>query len=69
MSTARKASLAAPLMERGLSSSSSSSLKLPEDLDPDELFTKHTVSEVRVIQQRLRHDADAKQEELRQMVG
>ncbi|ESK98208.1 vps51 vps67 domain-containing protein [Moniliophthora roreri MCA 2997] len=65
MSTTRKASLAAPPMERGLSSSS----KLPEDLDPDELFTKHTVSEVRVIQQRLRHDADAKQEELRQMVG
>jgi hypothetical protein len=55
--------------------------------DPDRLFTKHTISEVKVIQQRLRYvttpfsnavgqsdlyprtDADAKQEELRVMVG
>lgn len=37
--------------------------------DPDELFAKHTVAEVKVIQQRLRADADAKQEELRLMVG
>ncbi|EIM92224.1 uncharacterized protein STEHIDRAFT_89072 [Stereum hirsutum FP-91666 SS1] len=42
--------------------------------DPDELFTKHTVSEVKAIQYRLRYggflaDADAKQEELRLMVG
>ncbi|KAL1738019.1 hypothetical protein HDZ31DRAFT_70491 [Schizophyllum fasciatum] len=36
-------------------------------LDPDELFAKHTISEVRAIQQRLRADADAKQEELRLM--
>ncbi|TBU34734.1 hypothetical protein BD311DRAFT_802305 [Dichomitus squalens] len=39
------------------------------DLDPDDLFAKHSVAEVRMIQQRLRADADAKQEELRLMVG
>ncbi|KAA1467989.1 hypothetical protein DENSPDRAFT_927011 [Dentipellis sp. KUC8613] len=38
-------------------------------LDPDELFTKYTISEVKGVQQRLRSDADAKQEELRLMVG
>ncbi|KAF8216035.1 hypothetical protein K438DRAFT_1799963 [Mycena galopus ATCC 62051] len=46
--------------------------KLPTDiseLDPDELFTKYTVAEVKFAQQRLRADADAKQEELRLMVG
>ncbi|KAJ6520000.1 Vps51/Vps67 domain-containing protein [Mycena sanguinolenta] len=46
--------------------------KLPTDiseLDPDELFTKYTVAEVKLAQQRLRADADAKQEELRLMVG
>ncbi|KAF9015630.1 hypothetical protein BDQ17DRAFT_1418679 [Cyathus striatus] len=36
-------------------------------LDPDELFTKHTVLEVKAVQQKLRADADAKQEELRLM--
>ncbi|KDR85455.1 hypothetical protein GALMADRAFT_132149 [Galerina marginata CBS 339.88] len=48
------------------------SAKLPNDslnLSPDELFTKHTVSEVKAVQQRLRADAEAKQEELRLMVG
>lgn len=40
-----------------------------ENLDPDRLFTTYTISEVKVIQQRLRTDADAKQEELRVMVG
>ncbi|GJE85819.1 vacuolar protein sorting-associated family 51 protein [Phanerochaete sordida] len=40
-----------------------------ENWDPDDLFTRHTVAEVKVIQQRLRADADAKQEELRLMVG
>ncbi|KNZ76990.1 Conserved oligomeric Golgi complex subunit 1 [Termitomyces sp. J132] len=39
------------------------------DAEPDELFVKHTVSEVKLMQQRLRTDADAKQEELRLMVG
>ncbi|KAJ7925961.1 hypothetical protein B0H13DRAFT_2229543 [Mycena leptocephala] len=46
--------------------------KFPADvseLDPDELFTKYTVAEVKFAQQRLRADADAKQEELRLMVG
>ncbi|KAJ7040430.1 Vps51/Vps67 domain-containing protein [Mycena alexandri] len=46
--------------------------KLPTDtseLDPDELFAKYTVAEVKFAQQRLRADADAKQEELRLMVG
>ncbi|PPQ67134.1 hypothetical protein CVT25_005735 [Psilocybe cyanescens] len=48
------------------------SARLPSDglnLSPDELFTKQTVSEVRAVQQRLRADAEAKQEELRLMVG
>ncbi|KAI0082081.1 hypothetical protein K474DRAFT_1694424 [Panus rudis PR-1116 ss-1] len=35
----------------------------------DELFVKHSVAEVRAIQQKLRADADAKQQELRAMVG
>ncbi|KAI0328133.1 hypothetical protein GY45DRAFT_1255614 [Cubamyces sp. BRFM 1775] len=39
------------------------------DLNPDELFTKHTVAEIRMVQNRLRAEADAKQEELRLMVG
>ncbi|KAG6897112.1 hypothetical protein C0992_003966 [Termitomyces sp. T32_za158] len=42
---------------------------LGTSIDPDELFTKHTISEVKATQQRLRADADAKQEELRLMVG
>ncbi|KAH9968614.1 hypothetical protein BC827DRAFT_1257663 [Russula dissimulans] len=37
--------------------------------DPDELFTKLTVSEVKQVHRRLLTDADAKQEELRLMVG
>ncbi|KAI0031403.1 hypothetical protein K488DRAFT_79063 [Vararia minispora EC-137] len=41
----------------------------PHLLDPDELFAKHSVAEVRNVQLRLRADADAKQEELRIMVG
>ncbi|KAH9486511.1 Conserved oligomeric Golgi complex subunit 1 [Psilocybe cubensis] len=48
------------------------SAKPPNDglnLTPDELFTRQTVSEVRAVQQRLRADAEAKQEELRLMVG
>lgn len=56
------------------------------NVDPDELFTRHTIAEVRTVQHRLRYyhfndlrtvglishhrtDADAKQEELRLMVG
>ncbi|KAF8167632.1 hypothetical protein B0H34DRAFT_24536 [Crassisporium funariophilum] len=48
------------------------SAKFPKDglnINPDELFTKYTVSEVKAVQQRLRTDAEAKQEELRLMVG
>ncbi|KAH9065792.1 hypothetical protein EDB87DRAFT_889121 [Lactarius vividus] len=37
--------------------------------EPDELFTKFTVSEVKQVHNRLLSDADAKQEELRLMVG
>ncbi|EPQ60419.1 hypothetical protein GLOTRDRAFT_31166 [Gloeophyllum trabeum ATCC 11539] len=37
--------------------------------DPDQLFVKYPVAHVKAIQSRLRADADAKQEELRQMVG
>ncbi|PPQ99568.1 hypothetical protein CVT24_005356 [Panaeolus cyanescens] len=39
------------------------------NLNPDELFTKFTVAEVRNVQNRLQSDAEVKQEELRQMVG
>ncbi|KAH6916980.1 hypothetical protein BKA70DRAFT_1091376 [Coprinopsis sp. MPI-PUGE-AT-0042] len=50
--------------------STSSTKSLDKDaLNPDELFTKHSVAEVKVIEQRLRHDAEVKQEELRLMVG
>ncbi|KAJ3750741.1 hypothetical protein DFH05DRAFT_1370310, partial [Lentinula detonsa] len=51
--------------------SSGSLLKIPrDDMDPDDLFVKHNISEIKLIQQRLRcSDADAKQEELRLMVG
>ncbi|TFK77356.1 hypothetical protein BDN72DRAFT_754821 [Pluteus cervinus] len=38
-------------------------------IDTDELFTKNTISEIKGVQLRLRADADAKQEELRLMVG
>ncbi|KAK0208784.1 Vps51/Vps67 domain-containing protein [Desarmillaria ectypa] len=63
-----------PSMSRGGSSRSSKKLslsKLPpaDELDPDELFTKYTISEVIFVRQQLRADADAKQEELRLMVG
>ncbi|KAK0456031.1 hypothetical protein EV421DRAFT_1749997 [Armillaria borealis] len=63
-----------PSVSRGGSSRSSKKLslsKLPpaDELDPDELFTKHTISEVVFVRQQLRADADAKQEELRLMVG
>lgn len=39
------------------------------DIDPDELFAKCTISEVKAKQVQLRSDAEAKQEELRVMVG
>ncbi|CCM03137.1 uncharacterized protein FIBRA_05258 [Fibroporia radiculosa] len=42
---------------------------LPDDFNPDDLFSKHTISEVKVVQQRFRSNAEAKQEELRIMVG
>ncbi|KAI5121815.1 hypothetical protein M0805_003251 [Coniferiporia weirii] len=38
-------------------------------LDSNEIFVRHTVSEVKTILYRLRSDVDAKQEELRLMVG
>ncbi|KAF5323366.1 hypothetical protein D9611_005665 [Ephemerocybe angulata] len=40
-----------------------------ENVNPDELFSRYSVAEVKAIQQRLRTDADVKQEELRLMVG
>ncbi|EAU92794.2 hypothetical protein CC1G_01839 [Coprinopsis cinerea okayama7 len=55
-------------IQSSLSSSSGQPIDTDE-LNPDALFTRHTVSEVKVIQQRLRHDAEVKQEELRLMVG
>ncbi|KAF8899004.1 hypothetical protein BD779DRAFT_52580 [Infundibulicybe gibba] len=51
------------------SSSLSKTHDLEQELKPDDLFTKHTVSEVRNVRQQLREDADKKQEELRVMVG
>ncbi|CAK5280282.1 unnamed protein product [Mycena citricolor] len=58
----------APALSRQVSASTS---KIPyvSELDPDELFTKRTIAEVKVAQNKLRADADAKQEELRLMVG
>ncbi|KAK2461556.1 hypothetical protein APHAL10511_006019 [Amanita phalloides] len=38
-------------------------------IDPDELFTKCTISEVKAVQQKLRAEADHKKQELRVMVG
>ncbi|KAF8516129.1 hypothetical protein BU17DRAFT_67552 [Hysterangium stoloniferum] len=40
-----------------------------EGVYPDDLFVKYTIAEIKGIQARLRVDADAKQEELRLMVG
>ncbi|KAF8641192.1 hypothetical protein AX17_000827 [Amanita inopinata Kibby_2008] len=48
------------------------SLKLQKDdadVDPDELFTRCTIQEVKVVQQKLRAGADHKKQELRLMVG
>ncbi|KZT61526.1 hypothetical protein CALCODRAFT_364531 [Calocera cornea HHB12733] len=45
------------------------SWKPEEGMDPDEVFVKHTVPEVKAIRTKLKNDADAKQEELRLMVG
>ncbi|KIJ22089.1 hypothetical protein PAXINDRAFT_95519 [Paxillus involutus ATCC 200175] len=48
------------------------STKLHDDfaeIDPEELFTKHSITEVKAKQVQLRADAEAKQEELRIMVG
>ncbi|KAF7307063.1 hypothetical protein MIND_00499400 [Mycena indigotica] len=39
------------------------------EMDPDMLFTKCTIAEVKIAKDKLRADADAKQEELRLMVG
>ncbi|KAL5494903.1 hypothetical protein ACEPAI_365 [Sanghuangporus weigelae] len=40
-----------------------------QGMDPDEIFAKHTVHEVKTISLRLRSEVDAKQQELRLMVG
>ncbi|KAI0778364.1 hypothetical protein BD413DRAFT_465008 [Trametes elegans] len=55
---------------RSISSSQKldSSINL-HDIDPDDLFARHSVSEIKMVQHRLRAEADAKQEELRLMVG
>ncbi|KAI0095095.1 hypothetical protein BDY19DRAFT_988865 [Irpex rosettiformis] len=63
-------SLVAPSRSVSLSANLEAILERnPDSWDPDELFTKHIIAEVKTIQQRLRGDADAKQEELRLMVG
>ncbi|TDL28012.1 hypothetical protein BD410DRAFT_781955 [Rickenella mellea] len=60
----------ASLLPRRTASLASQTLKNDELLpDPDEYFAKYTVAEVKVILNRLRTDADRKQEELRLMVG
>ncbi|QRV87540.1 Vps51/Vps67 protein [Ceratobasidium sp. AG-Ba] len=38
-------------------------------IDPDDMFVRYSVSEIRAIRARLLADADGKREELRQMVG
>ncbi|CAE6458481.1 unnamed protein product [Rhizoctonia solani] len=38
-------------------------------IDPDEMFVRYSVAEIRAIRSRLLLDADGKREELRQMVG
>ncbi|QRW15932.1 vacuolar protein sorting-associated protein, Vps51/Vps67 family protein [Rhizoctonia solani] len=38
-------------------------------MDPDDMFARYSVSEIRAIRSRLLLDADGKREELRQMVG
>ncbi|EMD41913.1 hypothetical protein CERSUDRAFT_90499 [Gelatoporia subvermispora B] len=55
-------SVSSSKLEQLLSASGTSS-----DLDPDDIFSKYTISEVRTVQRRLKSDADAKQEELRLM--
>ncbi|KAM6498542.1 Vps51/Vps67 domain containing protein [Amanita muscaria] len=48
------------------------SLKPQDDstnVDPDELFTKYTIPEIKAAQQKIRNDADEKKRELRLMVG
>ncbi|KAF9486293.1 hypothetical protein BDN70DRAFT_869769 [Pholiota conissans] len=73
--TAADSALKTPAISSGSSATLTKSLpiaKLPPEelnLSPDELFSKYTVSEVRAVEHRLRADANAKQEELRLMVG
>ncbi|KAF8665376.1 hypothetical protein AX16_000395 [Volvariella volvacea WC 439] len=50
----------------------SPTLNTPSDvvkINPDELFTRNTILEIRGVQANLRADAEAKREELRLMVG
>ncbi|KAF8323197.1 hypothetical protein DL93DRAFT_2223145 [Clavulina sp. PMI_390] len=71
--------LASPVALRGLKSpvnlNSTSTQRWPNvEVDysrthPDDLFTRLSVSEVKAIHAKLRHDADSKQDELRTMVG
>jgi hypothetical protein len=77
-----------PPTKRSVSNTTTSAVNQDQDFNTDELFTKHTISEIRLIQNRLRYvlyrslsgvyiilmfvsrtDADARKEELRQMVG
>lgn len=87
LSPAVSSTAVSPRLQKDLSSLSISNLSTQDDVDPDQLFTKHSVSEVKFIQHRLRYrlgtmvceyiltdlrcraEADAKQEELRLMVG
>lgn len=39
------------------------------DLDVDNLFEKHSVSEVEAVNKKIRDDIERKKEELRSMVG
>ncbi|KIJ26911.1 hypothetical protein M422DRAFT_271943 [Sphaerobolus stellatus SS14] len=68
----RRRTSQASIQNSPLHSRSKSNKTIEEDfshVDPDDLFIRFTIPEVRTIQARLRADADAKQEELRQMVG
>ncbi|KAJ3560271.1 hypothetical protein NP233_g10949 [Leucocoprinus birnbaumii] len=58
-----------PSTKRSASNTTTILSKEDQEFKTDELFAKHTISEINVIHGRLRTDADIKKEELRQMVG
>ncbi|KLO20641.1 hypothetical protein SCHPADRAFT_897903 [Schizopora paradoxa] len=71
-STPSSSSVQPPQMTKGHSFSTSVATTKTIGMyvsDPDEIFTKRTIAEVRAVLHKVKFDADAKQEELRLMVG